>query len=216
MVVVFDVLRATSTQAAILSLSGNRVLPCRSMDEARAWKAEHPEWVLAGERDGVPPEGFDRGNSPLEWADGRQGVTVIHTTTNGTRAMKAGEGMGAAGVLAAGLVNARAVASYLARDFAAGGGGRPLILILAGTGDDFALEDAVGAARVLELLDADHPWRALAPRDPDHALHLLRQSRNGRRLQSLGLDADVAWCARMDTVSVVPVLKDGMLVPLAG
>lgn len=204
--VVFDVLRATSTVAAILSHAGNRVLPCLSVEEARAWKNREPSWLLAGERGGMPPEGFDRGNSPREWEGEAGGRTVIQTTTNGTRALRACAG--ARAVVAASLVNGAAVAAHLRRHHA----GRPLALVLAGTGEDFSLEDAVGAAWLLRHLDIDHPWRSLAPRDEKHALRLLEESRNGRRLRALGLEGDAAWCARLDVLEVVPVMEDGVLV----
>jgi len=204
--VVFDVLRATSTLAAILSHPGNRVIPCRSVEEAQAWKVREPSWLLAGERGGVPPEGFDRGNSPREWDRGPCGVTVIQTTTNGTRALRAC--MGASTVVAASLVNGAAVAAHLRRHHA----GCALSLVLAGTGEDFSLEDAVGAAWLLQHLEIDHPWRSLAPRDAAHALRLLEESRNGRRLRALGLEEDTAWCARLDSLDVVPVMEDGVLV----
>ena len=205
--IVFDVLRATSTMAAILSHPGNRIIPCFSVEEARGWKAREPSWLLAGERGGIPPEGFERGNSPREWGRGPERVTVIQTTTNGTRALKCCAG--AAAVVAAALVNGAAVAAHLHRHFP----GWPLALVLAGTGEDFALEDAVGAAWLLKHLDIDHPWRSLAPRDAEHAFHLLAESRNGRRLVELGLGEDLAWCSQLDALDVVPLMKDGVLLP---
>jgi 2-phosphosulfolactate phosphatase len=205
-VVVFDVLRATSTLAAILSHPGNRVVPCISVEEARLLKERQPGWLLAGEREGVALEGFDRGNSPREWDDGPSGTSVIQTTTNGTRALRACAG--ARALVAGALVNGGAVARYWKQEHS----GRPLALVLAGTGEDFALEDAVGAGWLMRHLGIDHPWCSLAPRDPEEALRLLHESRNGRRLVGLGLAEDVAWCARLDVSEVVPVWEKDALV----
>ena len=89
-VVVIDVLRATTTIIHALEAGAVEVIPCLEVDEARAIAATMPrsEFVLGGERGGLQIEGFDLGNSPLEYEpEAVEGRTVIFTTTNGTRAM---------------------------------------------------------------------------------------------------------------------------------
>jgi len=59
-VVVFDVLRATSSMITGLGAGALEIFPVNSIEEARERKLKEPELLLAGERDGLPPEGFDR------------------------------------------------------------------------------------------------------------------------------------------------------------
>ncbi|MBI5601499.1 MAG: 2-phosphosulfolactate phosphatase [Gemmatimonadetes bacterium] len=83
--VVIDVLRFT-TAAAIALVNGARsIIACATLEEARA---HAPGVLLAGERNAVRPEGFDLGNSPLEFTkQAVQGRDIAWTTTNGTRAL---------------------------------------------------------------------------------------------------------------------------------
>ena len=84
--VVFDVLRATSTMSVGLKHGVDRFFPVETVEDARARKAANPELLLAGERHGLPLEGFDLGNSPKEFT-AIPGRRVVFTTTNGTVAL---------------------------------------------------------------------------------------------------------------------------------
>jgi 2-phosphosulfolactate phosphatase len=204
--VVFDVLRATSTVAAWLAAGASGILPCRTVEEARRAQSEIAGAVLLGERNGLPPKGFDHGNSPLEaTAERAAGRDLVMTTTNGTRALAAVAG--ARRVVAGCLGNAAAVAAFLRAHHK----DDTVVMVLAGTGAQFALEDAVGAAWLLRHLGVGSPWQGLVAGGVDSLPGLLAASANGRRLAALGLDADVAWCARADHLDVVPVLHEGML-----
>lgn len=82
--------RACSLVAHALAAGAERVLPVEGVDEARARKAAHPDWLLVGERHAKPLPGFDGGNSPTEVL--RQplaGRTLIHTTHAGTQGLVA-------------------------------------------------------------------------------------------------------------------------------
>ena len=88
---VIDVLRASTTIVTALGNGAACVMPIEHVDDARACKtALGPDAILAGERDGDPPDGFDLGNSPLEFTPARvRGRSIILTTSNGTRALVA-------------------------------------------------------------------------------------------------------------------------------
>src|SRR5688572_15843482 len=90
--VVLDVLRATTKMLHALASGCRAVIPCGEIDEARrvASSLAAGSAVLAGERVGVPIEGFDLGNSPSEFTpEVCRGKTLVMTTTNGTRAILA-------------------------------------------------------------------------------------------------------------------------------
>lgn len=117
--VVFDVLRATSTFVTALHHGAKAIVPVSEIPEALARRQKQPDFLLAGERDGVRIRAaqsggidFDLGNSPREYTpDKVRGKTIVSTTTNGTRALRAGAG--AKTVLAASFLNLAATAEYL-------------------------------------------------------------------------------------------------------
>src|ERR1700747_1548567 len=135
--VVFDVLRATSTMITGLEHGVERFFPVETVEEARARKVQDPGLFLAGERGGIPLEGFDLGNSPAEFKEIR-GKSVVITTTNGTVALH--RVRSAKRVYVGALLNLDSLARVLDSE-----GSASVLIVCAGTGDDFALEDAVAA-----------------------------------------------------------------------
>lgn len=198
--IVVDVLRATSTIAEALASGHQRVLCCSEIEEAEALRAELGDGLLAGERKCVRIPGFDRGNSPSEFATG-SGETVILTTTNGTRALVAAAAR-CERVYAASLLNLGAVVAA-ARD-----AGDDVAVFCAGVKGEFAMDDAYVAGRLVEELGSDRTDAAVA------AVRLratfasaeegLRASQSARNLLAARLEDDIAWCARESVLEVVP------------
>jgi 2-phosphosulfolactate phosphatase len=211
--VVFDVLRATSTFLTALANGARRIYPVTGVAEAAELQKRWPQALLGGERGGIRLAGFDLGNSPREYTAGRvRGRDIIATTTNGTVALRACAHAGA--VHAGALLNLDALAAHLH-------GSHPrierLMLVCAGTGAQFALEDGFAAGALLARLkdapagDAGHAMRALYERSAGRAESLLRDSANGRRLHEIGLGEDVAYCAAIGAVDTVALMRDGAL-----
>jgi len=199
--VVIDVIRATSTITTALAQGAAGVLPVARVEDAFAWKAQNPEAILAGERGGVPLEGFDLGNSPRDFLRKRvKNRLVILTTTNGTQALAAC--VGARAVLAACLLNVDAVAAQLQEL------GPPWLVVCAGCNGFFGVDDAIVAGALAEALEQDHAfvhlWRSVRKELPE----VLLGSEAGRELQKAGLGGDVAYCARVSRLSVVPMLGE--------
>ena len=223
--VVFDILRATSTFVTALHHGAREIIPVSEISEAVALRGKNPGSRLAGERDGVKIRAaqsggidFDFGNSPHEFTPERvRGQTIVSTTTNGTRALRAGAG--AECVLAASFLNLAATAKFLlAKNFST------VLLVCAGTGEGVALEDVLAAGALAELLTARADAR---PTVSDSSLIALKtftemksdlsaaigSSQNGRRLLAIPeLRDDVAFCAQRDVFDLVAVMEaDGAL-----
>jgi 2-phosphosulfolactate phosphatase len=216
--VVFDVFRATSSMITALSHGARAIVPVADIEGALAFRRQDHAVLLAGERDGVRIRSaltggtdFDLGNSPREFASGAvAGKTIVMTTTNGTRALRACAHAG--DVLIGAFLNLEATADWLERR-------RPdhLLLVCSGTFEQAALEDVLAAGVLCDRLwdafsEGERSDSALIARRlylaarPDLAV-AASQSRNGRRL--LGhpeLAEDVPFCLRMDTVSSVAKL----------
>jgi 2-phosphosulfolactate phosphatase len=214
--VVFDVLRATSAFVTALHNGAAEIIPAAEIAEAVALRESNPQFLLAGERDGVRIRAaqsggtdFDLGNSPREFTpDVVRGKTVVSTTTNGTRALRACSG--AEIVLASSFLNLAATAGFLRRkEFS------KVLLVCAGTGNDVALEDVLAAGATVELLatrEASCPKLSDSSRiahDLSVRLKLdlpaaIAASKNGRRLLSIpDLRDDVAFCAQRDIFALV-------------
>jgi len=103
------VFRACSVVAHALAAGAARVIPVEQVEAARALKAEHPDWLLVGERHARRLPGFDCGNSPTEVlaAGPLVGRTLIHTTHAGTQGLSAAA-RSADAVLTGAFVNAAA------------------------------------------------------------------------------------------------------------
>lgn len=221
-VLVIDVLRASTSMAAALGNGARAVMPFEGVDEAmtRARSLDRSDVVLAGERRMVPIPGFDLGNSPRGFTrEVVAGKTIVMTTTNGTGAL-AGTA-GAAEVLVGAFVNYAAV---LARLRAAAREGRSLTIQCAGSNGRFALEDALCAGRFVRgvarrgiapvLGDAARVAAMIDRRMGGDLAAVLRESEHGRALVEAGFGEDVDDCARLNAHPVVPVYQDRQVVPL--
>jgi 2-phosphosulfolactate phosphatase len=204
--VVFDVLRATSSIITGLASGMEAIIPVRTVEEARARKLKDPDLLLAGERGGLPPEGFDLGNSPEEF-EKLNGRRVVMTTTNGTAAIESVRS--ASKVLIGALLNIDALADYLFTHPP-----KNLLLVCAGTGEDFSLEDAIAAGALVvrladdqRLSDSAIITRSLYEQVGDDLNEWLRQTQNGKQLRKIGKDTDITWCARLSVFDLVCQLK---------
>src|SRR5262245_43616014 len=107
-VVVFDVLRATTTIAAALAAGGREILVYPDIESVRQAKAMMPGALACGEQHCLKPAGFDLGNSPGDFCPVQRGKTLLMCTTNGTRAILLARG--ADRILTGAIVNGGAVA----------------------------------------------------------------------------------------------------------
>lgn len=221
-VLVVDVLRASTSIAAALHNGARAVIPLHGVDEAimRARTLERSELLLAGERKMAPIPGFDLGNSPREFtADVVAGKTIVMTTTNGTNALA--NIVGASEVLVGGFANYSAVLAWLR---AAARAGKSLTIVCAGSNGRFALEDAICAGRFVrgvarrgiepELGDAANVAAIIDRRMGADLTAVLRDSEHGRALIEAGLGDDVTYCAGIDTHPVVPIYRDRQVIRL--
>lgn len=226
MVVMVDVLRASTTITAALASGAREVIPCMEIDEARQkagnWTEtpQSPERpLLGGERGGLPIEGFDLGNSPRDYSpDAVRHRSIYFTTTNGTQALKICTA--ASQVLIGSLVNFSAVAAKL-------DGEKPIHILCAGTRGRITREDILFAGALVERLTRpDSPvteindeariardvWqnamRDLRPPDPranQRIVNALLQTQGGINLTNVGLQADIHDVAEVDRYDFAPV-----------
>src|SRR5918995_3663573 len=159
-VFVIDILRGTTAICAALSSGAKAIIPAASTEEALrlAQTIVSADVLLAGEKDCVRIPGFHLGNSPLEMSESAvRGKTIIVTTSNGTKALLACQG--ASSVYPTAAVNL-SIATEKARE--ALQTDRHILVVCAGRGGAFSLDDAYCAGRLIESILGDRkPRRGL-------------------------------------------------------
>ena len=208
--IVIDCIRATTTISQALDTGYASVICVGEIDDAYAARAEGV--VLGGERHGVLIEGFDLGNSPAEY-ETRRADHVVLTTTNGTRAILQSVDE-ADTVFVGALVNAQALVDAAVASVPAGG---TIAVRCAGVRGDVCLDDAYVAGVLIQRLavslgetfatDGARTADAIARAYTD-PLAALEDSQSARDLAGTGHEADVARCARLDTLSTAPRVVD--------
>jgi len=217
-VVVFDVLRATTSIAAAMAVGVESIRIFSDIQsalaaaEAAGKTGEKP--LLAGEVSALRPPGFDLGNSPRQYNSSHQGRRVFLATTNGTKAIVAASG--AATVLTAALVNAGPTARFCRAL------GADVTLLCAGTEGQFSLEDFVGTGAVLSALrqtgevqvgnDAALAAEAFFTARRDQLRQTLASGQGGRNVVRAQLEPDIDFAARLDALDVVCRVEDGQII----
>jgi 2-phosphosulfolactate phosphatase len=207
---VIDVLRASTTIVTALAHGCLAVLPVTEVEEARRRARGLPGALLAGERGGDPPVGFDLGNSPLEFTSARvAGRTIVFTTSNGTRALLAARRADAVGV--AGFVNLSAAADW------ALGQGRDLVLVCAGELGARSVEDETCAGLLVDRVLGLEPGAVATPAAASAAaearpyakdlVRLAHDAPHAQHLAAHGRGEDVAACLALDTYVLVPTYR---------
>ncbi len=210
---VIDVLRATSTLTEALANGALAVYPVLSAEEAVriANSLGRDECIVCGERNGLPIEGFDLGNSPREFTpDAVDRRKLVMTTTNGTRAFIAAQD--ADRVVAASFLNLSAAAAAVED-------AERVVIVCAGKEDRFSFDDTLCGGHLIEKLrasgdrelnDGALAARALA-RSNKPSAKIFGQVAAGRALASIGLEPDLAFCAQVDRHELAPVMVDRVI-----
>ncbi|MGB7327898.1 MAG: 2-phosphosulfolactate phosphatase [Rubripirellula sp.] len=218
--VVIDVLRATSVATVAIAAGATEIVTCREIADARARalpgavdaESTAPS-LLCGERECRPIDGFQFGNSPAEYtAEKVAGQRLILTTTNGTRAVEAASS--ADSIMLASFLNLSAVVDAIL-------GAGTVHVVCAGTNGMVTGEDAMLAGAIidrcqtrlgsaLEFDDASAMakawWHARQPHPSPTSLAVaFSETAGGRNLIRVGYKSDLARCAAIDTVPLVPV-----------
>ena len=215
--IVIDVLRACSTIATALKNGARAVVPVLDMAQAGkiASNLDRSVYRLGGERGGQKIEGYDLGNSPLEYTEEVvSGRDIILNTTNGTKALS--RARGAKHLIAGSLLNASRVIDFVKE------AGTGVTIICAGREDRISLEDTLCAGLLLHRLwdgaepevisDAAHTAYTQYLHDQNDIGTLLRRCNHARRLVEAGFGDDVEYCLTIDALPVLPYYTDNRLV----
>lgn len=215
-VVVIDVLRATTAICAAIDGGAERVIPVVNVTKARDYL--NKGYIVGAERGGEIVEGFEYGNSPLTFRGSDiKGKTIVLTTSNGTYAIAAAHDAGKVAIGA--FVNLDAIVKWLCAQK-----DKEVILLCAGWKRKFNMEDTLFAGAVVERLKSMDQVKELTD-SSIAALHLYRAAREDlysfledsshrRRLRKLDITEDVKFCLSLNKMDVVPILTPDGIVKL--
>ena len=213
-VVVVDVLRATSAICTALELGVESIIPVSTIEDALDYK-DNDEYIIAAERNGKIVRGFDLGNSPTEYSNhSLEGKKMVLTTTNGTKAINIAKQDHL--VVTGSFLNLKALTSFLVEM------DNGIIILCAGWKNDYCLEDTLFAGALTEQLiknekfyydnDSTVSSLMLYQKAKDNLFDFLKDSQHRKRLAHLGIENDVRYCLELNKSEVIPVLKDNILI----
>ena len=213
-VVVVDVLRATSAICTALDLGVESIIPVSTIEDALDYK-DNDEYIIAAERNGKIVRGFDLGNSPTEYSNhSLEGKKMVLTTTNGTKAINIAKQDHL--VVTGSFLNLKALTSFLVEM------DKGIIILCAGWKNDYCLEDTLFAGALTEQLiknekfyydnDSTASSLMLYQKAKDNLFDFLKDSQHRKRLAHLGIETDVRYCLELNKSEVIPILKDDILI----
>ncbi len=206
-VVVVDIFRATSTMVAALANGITEIIPFADLEECR--KMAESGFLIAAERNGMTAPGFELGNSPIAYLDGKYaGKKLAMTTTNGTLAIS--KSSDAAEILIGAFSILSATVSYLQSKE------NDVVIHCAGWKGHFNLEDSIFAGALVKSLERSHlaaedgaiAMKALYEKEGHDLKGFLAQASHAKRLQNHGIEKDIDFCLTLDLFDLVAKLDD--------
>ena len=217
-VVIIDVLRATSTIATALYNGAKCVIPVDSVAKCIEL-GRQIDGITAGERDGRIAEGLQHGNSPFEYpTEFIGGRTLVLTTTNGTKLLHMALERGAGQIITGSFPNLGSVCRYLVSQ------NLPVVLGCAAWKDKVNIEDLLFAGAVINQVkdhfdincDSSRIAETLYDNAKDDLYEFVsaKQATHYQRLMNFGLEKDIRYCLTPDVASVLPIYENGKLIVL--
>jgi len=217
-VVIIDILRATSTITTALYNGARSVIPVDSISRC-VETAKQINGITAGERDGKIAEGLSHGNSPFEYpSEFIGGKTLVLTTTNGTRLLQMALDQKAKEIIIGSFNNLSAVCNHVIEKK------QNILLACAAWKDRVNMEDTLFAGAVISRVkqhfhincDSSHIAETIYKNGANDLFGLLQRNdaSHYHRLMNFGLEKDIRYCLSIDTANILPVYKEGHLVVL--
>ena len=217
-VVIIDVLRATSTIATALCNGAKCVIPVDSVAKCIEL-GRQIDGITAGERDGMIAEGLQHGNSPFEYPrEFVGGKTLVLTTTNGTKLLHMALDRGAGQIVTGSFPNLDAVCRYLLAQ------NQPVVLGCAAWKDRVNLEDMLFCGAVINrvkghfTINCDSSQIAetvyLEAKKDLFGFMKTKDASHYHRLSGYGLEKDIRYCLTPDVANVLPLYENGKLIVL--
>ena len=211
-VVVTDVLRASSAIVTAFMSGVERIIPVGTLEEAKAYKEKG--FMVAAERDGLVRDFADFGNSPYNFTPERvAGKQIVYSTTNGTNAIHLASS--GSQVLIGAYLNLSALAKYIRKEQ------KDLLILCAGWKNKFNLEDTLFAGALAQLVLEDDQYQSICDASlgsidlynaaKDDMMGYITKVAQNERLKKNKLDDVIGYCHEIDLTELIPVLNEDHL-----
>jgi 2-phosphosulfolactate phosphatase len=215
-VVIIDVLRATSTITTALYNGAASVIPVatvpRCVELGKALGG-----ITAGERDGKVAEGLSYGNSPFEYPrEFIEGKVLVLTTTNGTKLLHMALDQGAEEIITGSFPNLTAVCDYLIKS------DKNVLLGCSAWKDRVNIEDTLFAGAVVSRIKDHFSVECDSSKLAESLYHEAgpdrfefmkkREATHYHRLMKYDLEKDIRYCLTEDQANVLPIFQGDRLV----
>jgi 2-phosphosulfolactate phosphatase len=215
-VVIIDVLRATSTIATALYNGASAIIPVASVERCIEL-GKRLNGITAGERDGKVAEGLSYGNSPFEYPrEFIDNKLLVLTTTNGTKLLHMALDKNAKEIITGSFANLSAICDYLLKK------NTNVILGCSAWKDRINIEDTLFAGAVINRIqhafeincDSSHLAQRLDISAESKYFEYLKvnNASHYRRLTAYGLEEDIRYCLTPDLANIVPYFKEDRLI----
>jgi 2-phosphosulfolactate phosphatase len=220
-VVIIDVLRATSTIIAAMENGAKEIVPVNSIEFATKASSSMfgGQTLLGGERNTKKIDGFNLGNSPLEYTrESIAGKSIIFYTTNGTKAIVKSKYSKI--TLICSFLNVKSVAEYIVKQ------NLPSVeIVCSGRNNLFCIEDTVCAGLIVQeiqkhlenviLSDGSAAALSLAKSHEGNLSKMIFESEHGKTLVENGFEEDVVYCSRLNSSTYIPVYFSNIIKSLS-
>jgi len=214
-IVVIDVLRATSAICAAFHYGVKEIIPVSTVEEAIEYQKKG--FMVGAERGGQIVDGFNFGNSPYSYMIPEvKDKTIVLTTTNGTKAINLAKESGQ--VVIGALSNLEVLQTWLEKQ------DKNILCLCSGWQNKFNLEDTICAGALCDHLLSTNKFRSVEDSSiaakflflsaKDNMLGYLKASSHRRRLKNLNMNVDIKYCLHPNLAPVIPILQDGKLISI--
>jgi 2-phosphosulfolactate phosphatase len=212
-VVIIDILRASSAICTAFANGATSIIPVAEVDEAKKYKSKG--YLVAAERDGYVLDFADFGNSPFNFTKEKvNGKTIVYSTTNGTRIINLT--LLAYKTVIGSFLNIGALTQWLIKQ------DRDVLLMCAGWKNRFNIEDTVCAGAMADILMRSNCYTTICDSTvaaidlwtlASHDLPgYIEKSAQKTRLRNKNLDDCIEFCLTSDFTDRIPVMKNGVLI----
>ena len=210
--VVIDVLRATSVMITALHNGAEKIFPFKDIKIIQERCENLKNIIKCGERNALKIDGFDLGNSPLEFTKEKVfGKDIYMSTTNGTKAVE--NSLSAEKIIICSFLNIKSISKKLLEYK------KDVVIVCAGTNGKFSLDDTLCAGLIIkemqkhtEIQMNDVLLAAVRISESHEDIKdILKGSTHYERLLSLGFEKDMEHIFSLNKYSIVPEYKNGYI-----
>lgn len=212
-VVIIDILRATSAICTAFENGARAIIPVSEISEAKMYKSKG--YLVAAERDGYILDFADFGNSPFNFTRDRvEGRTIVYSTTNGTGIIKLASSD--CEVVIGSFLNITALSNWLINEK------KDVVLFCSGWKNRFNLEDTICAGAIAERIISSSLFKTICDSTvaaidlwkiaKENLPEYIGKAAQRTRLRDKGLDDCIEFCLTADFTKKIPLIKNGILV----